>query len=175
MSTVAVTPWHSRISALLPLRVAPSNLVLFVLVTLAILFIRYYRRNPRRCYTLVALAIIPIMVFSPLLQEGQVIRFMDDQAQAAEALALATPELLQAMGLDTAPVRDVSTAKAAPTENPTSGTVGRDAPREITPVSVSRIASTRLQGSVTASDLPRRCGEGEPGVDTDGDGLEDRT
>jgi hypothetical protein len=184
--TSAAAGWSARLSAILPVRIAPDSLVLFILLVLAIAIVRYYRRNPGRCSTLIVSILIAAMVLSPLLQAGKVVRFEDRQAQAAEARQAATPDLLHALGLETASPDAGSTAQAKAKGDNTMGTgapegdpvptpaVGFDLPSPSGPASVSKNnAIARAQEGESTSAL-LRCGDGEPGVDSDGDGLTDQ-
>jgi hypothetical protein len=119
--TALATDWAARLRSSLPLRVAPDSLVLFILAVLAIAIARYYRRNPRRCSALIISILIPILALSPLLQAGKVVHFEDRQAQAAEARKAATPDLLHALGVETA---SPDTASAAPAQGKGDNTVG---------------------------------------------------
>jgi len=183
---VTATDWRARLRSSLPLRIAPDSLVLFILMVLAIAIVRYYRRNPRRCSALIVSILIPILVLSPLLQAGKVVHFEDRQAQAAEARQAATPDLLHALGVETASPDAGSTAHAQAKGDNTMGTgvvkgdpvptpaVDSDLPSPSGPASVpanNAIASAQAGQSTSAL---QRCGEGEPGVDSDSDGLTDQ-
>jgi len=147
----------------LPVRIPISTGILFVLASLGLIMIRTYRRDRRRAYALIAALLLPILVFSPLLQAGEVVRFVDQRAQAAEAAAAATPALLEALG--------VQAVEATPAAQHAGN--GRA-------VSASGVAQARANlhsGAALQADPPdtdrERCGDGTPGVDTDGDGLND--
>ncbi|MDP8231075.1 MAG: hypothetical protein P9L91_00235, partial [Candidatus Zophobacter franzmannii] len=90
VGATAPEDWRSRLAGILPLRIPPSSSVLFVFAVLAILVIRFYRLNPRRCYALLVLFLVPILVLTPLLQGGQIVNFVERQARAAEARQAAT-------------------------------------------------------------------------------------
>jgi hypothetical protein len=153
-------PASARVPSRLPLRIPPTDVGLLILIVLAILIVRYYRRNSRRCYVLVVLILIPIMLLSTLLRSEHVGRFQERQAQAAEARAASAPEMLGALGLETSVTTTTSaggtTAKAAATHSLT-----------LPATSTGMMQAPANDGALL------RCGEGEPGVDTDGDGLLD--
>ncbi|MDT8305667.1 MAG: hypothetical protein RRC07_07000, partial [Anaerolineae bacterium] len=137
-------------------RVAPSSLTLFILALLTAVMLRTYRRNRQLCYALIVLTLIPIMLVSPLLQAEGVLRFQERRAEAAETRAAAVPEMLGALGLETTTAASDTTEQATTVEDLTLPTV----------------TTEMLQAPENGGAL-RRCGEGEPGVDTDGDGLAD--
>jgi hypothetical protein len=169
--------WN-HLTALQPLRVSPSSVVLFGVIFLIALFLLSYRRNPQRCYTILVLVLIPIFVFSPLLRSVGVINFMERQVQAAEARAAALPDLLSALGFDSQQIEtamasqataakegyrtnEIKTASAYP-ENQFTARGLANAAASLTPIQPN-----------TANGVVSRCGEGDPDIDTDGDGLND--
>ncbi len=170
--------WRSWLSSILPLRVAPSSVALFVLLVLAMLIARYYRRNRRHCYALIVSVLIASMVFSSLLQAGQVVRFADRQARAAAARAEGTPNLINALGLEAKQAKPASTDQEPPAKAETASDHRPPAAALRVPVlpdAAKRAAPARptLQGT-DGETVPLFCGEGEPGVDTDADGLTDQ-
>ncbi|MHB0857880.1 MAG: right-handed parallel beta-helix repeat-containing protein, partial [Anaerolineae bacterium] len=165
-SPVALTTATDRttqLSRVFPLRVDPSSLFLFIAIVLIILFARYYRHNPRRCYALIVTAVIPIMVFSSLLQASQMLVFMDRQVEAADARAAAMPDMLRALGLQTQAVPSRSMGEAAATYQESAA-----------PDSAIRSTDAITLQEEGGGNALARCGDGEPGVDTDGDGLTDQ-
>lgn len=174
-------PLPARSGRPLPLRITPMNATLFAAAVLAVVAWRYARRgapryNPRRGYALLAAILIPVMVFGPLLQSGQIVRFAERRAQAAQAHAAGTPDLLRALGFDVeAPETAAERAESATRPSPAD---------DVAPLSISlmndsdaiAIPQPALPRHVEASEgttALMRCGDGELGVDTDGDGLTD--
>ena len=181
---VTAADWRAWLGCSLPLRIAPDSLALFILIVLVLAIARYYRRNPRRCATVIISILIPILVLSPLLQAGRVVRFQDRQVQAAEARKAAVPDLLHALGVESgvpdagSPAHTTKSGESAaadvPEGDPTpTPAVNFDLPPSSGPVSVPKNnAIARAQAGESSSALPR-CGDGEPGVDSDADGLDD--
>lgn len=143
-------------SSLSPAEIAPSSLMLFLVAVLASVLIRFYRRYPRRVYAVIVVAMISSMLLSPLLKSEVLFRFQERQAEAAEARAEALPEMLDALGIEL--IED--TASPAADAEP------------IKSVTLSSNEALQQQENDGGGLFPR-CGEGEPGVDTDGDGLDD--
>ena len=165
----ATASWHARLVSRFPIRVAPSNLALFVFMTVGILLVRLYQRNPRRCYTLIICTIVPIMVLSPLLQAGGVIAFLDRQARASEQRAQAVPDLLHSLGVELSPEPAEPVINSPAAYEPASGPVASlDVP--MVPRSDVIYEAQTVQNATGMA----ICGDGEPGVDTDGDGLTDQ-
>jgi hypothetical protein len=147
--------WSPGFSEVVRLQIAPSSLALLILAALASVVIRYYRRNRRRCHALIVLILVPIMLLSTLLRSEQLVRFRERQVEAAETRAAAVPEMLGALGLE------MDQATASPAEAaPANG---------LTLTTATAVALQAPDGGGTLF----RCGEGEIGVDTDGDGLDD--
>ena len=141
-----VAGWWSHITSTLPLRVSPTAVILFVLILLVVIFISFYRRYPRRCYAFIVFVLIPIMMFSPLLESTGVVKFMERQVQAAEAGRSAVPEFLQALGLDPAMV-DVDTTSPSDTadegDNPSD-----ENPEILTPqAALEQAAASKPEGA----------------------------
>ena len=192
------------LAALLPLRIAPSSLILFTLILLTTLIVRYYRRSPRRCYAIIVSTLIAIMVLTPLLQAEGVVAFVERQVRAAEAREAALPDLLRALGLETETAGPSSAL--GPLSAPEAGPAGdadsrsdtalqetASAPADVSPADFSlipvsdpvlekdpeldhasrRAGVTMMEPGFGETSLSR-CGYGEPGVDTDDDGLTDQ-
>ena len=153
---------HAAPFSFLPLTIAPSSLALFALIAVALVVIRLYRRNRRHAYVLITAILLPILVLSPVLQAGQVVHFVDRQAEAAQAAEEATPALLEALGVE----------QAAPSVAVHDEETGR----AVTASAVPQLLDTSrgAQLLVESESALERCGEGEAGVDTDGDGLTDQ-
>jgi hypothetical protein len=162
----ATTDAHSLFTVLFPLRIAPSSVGMFALILVTIIMSRFYHHDPRRCYALIAWTMIAIMIVSPLLSAGQVVRFVERQANAAEARAAAVPDLLQALGLEAETAPSGSAAPAAAIPPVTAGNSGYGLEPSSSDTSMFQVSGT--------GELPLHCGDGEPGVDTDGDGLIDQ-
>ena len=178
-----IAGWWSHITSTLPLRVSPTAVILFVLILLVVIFFSFYRRYPRRCYAFIVFVLIPIMVFSPLLESTGVVKFMERQVQAAEAGRSAVPEFLQALGLDPAMV-DVDTTSPSDTadegDNPSE-----ENPEILTPqAALEQAAASKPEGAPyydvliptvngSSEEALEICGYGTPGDDTDGDLLTD--
>jgi parallel beta-helix repeat protein len=170
--------WWARIISQLPLRVSPTSVILFVVIFLIVLFLLSYRRNPRRCYAVLVFVLIPIIVFSPLLRSVEVVNFMERQVQAGEARAAAMPDLLRALGFDT---QEIETAMASQETAAQEGDKTND--HQATAANLDMPFTARSLANAAASLSPQlitsqsgpasRCGEGDPNVDTDGDGLND--
>lgn len=172
--TSAATRQLARLADALAPRVPPSSLALFVVALVMASMIRTYRRNRQLCYALIVLTVIPIMVLTPLLQAAGLLSFDERQAQAAEARAAAVPEMLDALGLEMVKTSDNPAANAS--------TTNASAPASMTASSAPGVDTNPASGSATPRLLQEngggeallRCGEGEPGVDTDADGLTDQ-
>jgi hypothetical protein len=200
----SATGGRSYIASLLPLRIAPSTLILFTLILLTVLIVRYYGRRPRRCYALIVSSLIAIMVLTPLLQAEGVVAFVERQVRAAEAREAALPDLLRALGLETETAEPSSglgtpsapEAASAGDADSRSDTALQDEaspPADVSPADfslvpvsnpileqdpeldhVSRRAGVTMMATGFGETSLSRCGYGEPGVDTDGDGLTDQ-
>ena len=160
----------SQFKSLLPIKVSPTGLIIFIMILLLVIIVRYYHRDPRRCYMLIIFVLIPIMVFSPLLETTGMLQFFERQAQAARDSAAALPDLLHALGFDIQgeitgsvnenPDDNILTSQAVD-DSLTDNTVSSDQP-DYVPLYLNE-----------ENDPVDRCGDGEPGVDSDSDGLPD--
>lgn len=165
--------WWEQITSQLSLRISSTSVVLFVVIFLVVLFLLSYRRNPRRCYAMVVFVLIPIFVFSPLLQSMGVVDFMERQVQAAERRAAAMPDLLRALGFEKQEIESAMTAQeSARTKEAKAAAANLDMP--FTARSLANAAASLSPQLLTNQSEPAsRCGEGDPNADTDGDGLND--
>ena len=132
---------------LFPVQVPLSLAVSFLVGLLALIFLRYYRRQPKRAYALIVGVLILFMVGGPLLQAGQVIRFVERQARAAEAQAATAPDLAQALGLTAETPAGSAEASSTPTATETS-TEASPAATEASPT------ATEVLPEVTATEVP---------------------
>ena len=135
------------------LRISPFSLALFLGVLFATLLFGTYRRQPRRTYTAMAVAMIVLMVSGPPLQALQVVRFTERQALAATRREANESTLARALGY------------AVPDEQP--GAAPDDRRLDVAGVSQPRPASRSLVNT-------RRTLQGSPDEDSDGDGLDDQ-
>ena len=159
----------------------PSTAVTLLLVlAAAFLFIRLYRRHPRGASSFIVFFLVPLMVLSPLLQSGSVLAFTERLAKAEEQRQAAVPELLGALGLETADAQPAAEpAVAAPdaardTEARTQavrGAVGSGLALNVGGELATQ-ATSLLQANGDDSTFAR-CGDLDSGTDTDGDGLDD--
>jgi hypothetical protein len=159
--TAVVASWKPS------LQVSPTSLILFALIFLVVFFVNFYRRYPQRCYTLFVLVLIPIFVLSPLLESTGVVRFMERQVKAAEARASAVPDLLEALGID------IHAIEASSINDSKSSLVAFEAPQKPDVFSNQMATGASMQINSQEGQLSR-CGDGEQGIDTDGDGLTDQ-
>ncbi len=184
-SPATIAGWWSHLISLLPVRVSSISVILLVVILLVLLFIRFYRRNPKHCYALIAFILIPIMVFSPVLQSTGVVRFMERQAQAAEASAAAVPDLLHVLGLNME-ASEVKSGSPAAATNESSNQAGatKDSAALSPQAVLDQVASRKPKGAPVYDGVIQTtsnqgeaalgtCGYGELGVDTDDDGLTD--
>ncbi|MFN2241891.1 MAG: kelch repeat-containing protein, partial [Anaerolineae bacterium] len=143
------SPAIEPVSSLVPvmaLRIAPSDVALFLLCLLFVLGVLCLRRCRRQTiYAVVAVVAVLVMVGNPLLESLDWVRFQERQAQAASVETLAG-----ALGLEVAgPSRPLAASQPA-------------------------LAPAVTLHTTSSADGPSpQCGDGSPDVDTDGDGLSD--
>ena len=135
----------------------PKIAIFFVSLLLAVALIGY--RQHRRVYAAVAIAITVIMVASPLLQAGNILRFNARIAHASSPVSvvseqLSTGDTQLSVNSETPPKAD---SASLPTLANTSLTIGNQ------PLAINNAAST--------PDL--YCGKGSTDEDADNDGLSD--
>ncbi|MCJ7738447.1 MAG: right-handed parallel beta-helix repeat-containing protein, partial [Anaerolineae bacterium] len=170
--------WRSRLAGESPLHVPSTAVTLVLVFAAALLFIRLYRRHPRRAYTLVVFLLVPLMVLSPILQSGSVLAFTERQAKAAEERQAAVPEMLSALGLET---EDAQPAAEPAVTAPDAATDARAGSAQAAvgsglalnvggELAVQATSLLEANGDTSAF---ARCGDVDSGVDTDGDGLDD--
>jgi PKD repeat protein/nitrous oxidase accessory protein NosD len=144
-STSKLQPLSQFVPAIPSLRIAPSDIALFLVCWLFALGVICYRRYPRQTYAAVTVVVVLVLVGNPLLQSLRWVRFQERQAQAASVETLA-----EALGLGV-----VDTTVPATPGQPVSG------------------PAAALNNASSADDPTLDCGDGSPDVDTDQDGLSD--
>ena len=172
----ASTGWWDRLAGASPIHIPSTVLTLLLVLAAALLFIRLYRRHPRRAYGLVVFLLVPLMVLSPVLQSGSVLAFTERRAKAAEARQAAVPEMLSALGLemeDAQPAAAASDTSADPDVHTRSirAAVGSGLALNVGG-ELAVQATSLLQANGDTSSLAR-CGDIDSGTDTDGDTLDD--
>lgn len=159
--------------SLIPLHVSPSGLFLFLLAALGIILIRYYRRQPRHAYVLIAGVLIAAMVATPLLQAGQIVSFSERQVRASAERAATQQQLLQALGLAEASPTPTQQSPVPPQAVATRAMeFSQKVPQGLPTRAPRPVQSVQAQATGQSS-AATRCGEGSTGTDTDGDGLSD--
>ncbi|MFO7696055.1 MAG: hypothetical protein R6X16_02720, partial [Anaerolineae bacterium] len=138
-------------------RLPPSALFLCVLCLSAIIVIRSLWGRPRRAYTVIACTIAALMVSTPTLQAGQVVRFRDRQSRTAAEQAVVGQEMLRTLGL--------ATDSTSPQATQSDG--------ESPLVSTARSHTAGQTPSTDQASALARCGDPTAGADTDGDWLSD--
>lgn len=156
------------------LQVSPLNLCFLALLVIVLACVRLGRRWPRETYLAVVMLVLVSILAGPLLEAGQIVRFTESYAHAADPRA--TGQLAEALGIAVPGPQPDAPTKATPS-GPATGpgiSMGSDLPAWQHGAPDRRL-DVRLGGQTSESSDPiAKCGQGEPGKDSDEDGLSDQ-
>ena len=169
-SASAATNSTSSLASPALFEVSPSGIVLFLFCFLLVATIRLYQRRPRIVYATVAIVMALLMVAGPLAQTGRIVRFVEHQAEAADARTAATPQLVEALGLsDPKPTPSADATPATLNDSPAD-----DATKETEALQPPMVPNQIKLAATDPKAAISQCGDGQPGVDTDTDGVSDQ-
>lgn len=142
----------TTIRASLPVIFQPSSLILYFTCLLLAGMIIAYRRHSRQVYIAISILLILSVSLSPLLETLSIVRFQEQQAQAA-----VDSKIVAALGLSAN-----TDQEAAEYERQQAETVDHPLP------------AAGIRAYAPFDQPQTSCSSGSPGVDTDSDGLNDQ-